>query len=87
MARKNQTATPDDRERDLQDLEVRETLEADAVPEVDTSSDEDALGRELEAHASEDIVGDVDGDDYRAGTLDPEGSDRGPYRELTGDRL
>jgi hypothetical protein len=29
----------------------------------------------------------VDGDDYRAGTLDPEGSDRGPWRELSGDRL
>lgn len=86
MARQKQTPA-EDRERELRDVEVRETLEADAVPEVDTASDEDALGREIEAHAAEEIVGDVDGDDYRAGTLDPEGTDRGPYRELTGDRL
>jgi hypothetical protein len=78
--------TPDD-DGDLLDLEAREELAADEVPEVDTASSEDELGLELEAHASEDIVGDVDGDDYRAGTLDPEGTDRGPRGELNGDRL
>jgi hypothetical protein len=68
-------ARPDDND-DLQDLEARETLAAEDVAEVETDEDDD-LARSLEAHASEDIVGDVDGDDYRAGTLDPEGSDRG----------
>lgn len=85
--RQKSVKNADDRESELRDVEVRETLEADAVPEVDTASDADDLDRELEAHATEDIVGDVDGDDYRAGTLDPEGSDRGPYRELTEEQL
>lgn len=69
------------------DLDARETLEADDVPELDAASDDDEMDRALESHASEDIVGDSDGDDYRAGTLDPEGSDRGPPGELSGDLL
>ena len=74
---------------ELIDLEARETLAADEVPEVevDTASDDADLEIALEAHAAEDIVGDVDGDDYRAGTLDPEGTDRGPRGDLTGDKL
>jgi hypothetical protein len=68
-------------------LEALETLAADEVPEVDSASGDVELDAALEAHATEEIVGDFDGDDYRAGTLDPEGTDRGPWRELTGDRL
>lgn len=70
-----------------QTLEARETLAADEVPEVELSLDDDELEANLEAHATEDIVGDVDGDDYRAGTLDPEGSDRGPWKELSGELM
>ncbi len=66
---------------DLQDLEARETLAADELPEVDSDDDGD-VAKALEAHATEEIVGDVDGDDYRAGTLDPEGSDRGGRGDL-----
>jgi len=76
-----------DDEDDLQDLEARETLAADEVPEVDAAADDEDLELTLEAHATEDIVGDVDGDDYRAGTLDPEGSDRGPRGDLVSERL
>jgi len=76
-----------DEEDDLQDLEARETLAADEVPEVDAASDDEDLELALEAHATEDIVGDVDGDDYRAGPLDPEGSDRGPRGSLGSDRF
>jgi hypothetical protein len=76
-----------DMDKDLQDIEARETLAADEVPEVDAASDDADLELSLEAHATEDIVGDVDGDDYRAGTLDPEGSDRGPRGALIGERL
>jgi hypothetical protein len=72
---------------DTVDLEAREDLASEDVPEVDAASEDLALERDVEAHATEDIVGDTDGDDYRAGTLDPEGSDRGPWRELGGDRL
>jgi len=79
-----------DEDEELADLEAREELAADEVPEVDASDDEE-LDRVIEAHAAEDIVGDVDGDDYRAGTIDPEGSDRGPRGTLgldrRGDRL
>ena len=57
------------------------------MPEVDTATDDEDLDLALEAHATEDIVGDVDGDDYRAGTLDPEGSDRGPRGELGPDAI
>ena len=74
-----------DEDKELADLEAREELAADEVPEVEASEDED-LERVLEAHAAEDIVGDVDGDDYRAGTIDPEGSDRGPRGALWKDR-
>lgn len=76
-----------DTDADLQDIEARETLAADEVPEVDAASGDDDLELALEAHATEDIVGDVDGDDYRAGTLDPEGSDRGPRGALSPERL
>ena len=76
-----------DTDSELQELEARETLAADEVPEVDTADGDDDLDLALEAHASEDIVGDVDGDDYRAGTLDPEGSDRGPRGDLSHERL
>jgi hypothetical protein len=84
--------TPDAREKrealtERQTLEARETLAADEVPEVEFAVEEDELEANLEAHATEEIVGDVDGDDYRAGTLDPEGSDRGPWNELSGERL
>lgn len=72
---------------DSLELDARETLEADDVPELDAASDDEELERAIESHASEEIVGDSDGDDYRAGTLDPEGSDRGPWGELSGDRL
>ena len=78
-------------DEELQDLEARETLAADEVPEVDAAADDDEIALTLEAHATEEIVGDVDGDDYRAGTLDPEGTDRGPrgalVSETLGDRL
>jgi hypothetical protein len=70
-----------DEASELQDLEARETLAADDVPELDTADERD-IDVALEAHATEEIVGDVDGDDYRAGTLDPEGSDRGRRGEL-----
>ncbi len=76
-----------DDDEELQDLEARETLAADEVPEVDAAADDDDLELVIEAHATEDIVGDVDGDDYRAGTLDPEGSDRGPRGALVSERL
>lgn len=76
-----------DDDEELQDLEARETLAADEVPEVDASADDEDVELSLEAHAGEDIVGDVDGDDYRAGTLDPEGSDRGPRGALGFDRI
>ncbi len=36
---------------------------------------------------AEEIIGDSDGNDYRAGTVDPDGSDRGPYRSLSTDEL
>ena len=84
------SATETRQQRDVAeqvDIEARETVAADELPEVDTASAEDDLEIALEAHATEEIVGDVDGDDYRAGTLDPEGSDRGPWSELSGDRL
>jgi len=91
MPRHNGTRQQDIRNErpDLLDLEARETLAADEVPEVevDTASDDADLEITLEAHAAEDIVGDVDGDDYRAGTLDPEGNDRGPRGDLTADKL
>jgi hypothetical protein len=89
MARDIPLAPATDRndDRELRDLEARETLAADELPEVDAASEDTALDIALEAHATEDIVGDIDGDDYRAGTLDPEGTDRGPWRELSGDRL
>jgi hypothetical protein len=45
--------------------------------ELDTSSDGDLNDVELVQRANEEIIGDVDGDDYRAGTLDPDGMDRG----------
>jgi hypothetical protein len=76
-----------DEEEELQDLEARETLAADEVPEVDAAADDEDLELALEAHATEDIVGDVDGDDYRAGTLDPEGTDRGPRGALGSERF
>lgn len=44
--------------------------------ELDTSREGD-LTDELAQRANEEIIGDVDGEDYRAGTLDPDGSDRG----------
>lgn len=86
------TATPTARQKrdaliERQTLEARETLAADEVPEVELVLEEDELEANLEAHATEEIVGDVDGDDYRAGTLDPEGSDRGPWNELSGERM
>ncbi|MET0292526.1 MAG: hypothetical protein ABW136_09200 [Steroidobacteraceae bacterium] len=82
MARK-----PELIEESQADLEARENLAADALPELDAASDDEELELALESHATEEIVGDSDGDDYRAGTLDPEGSDRGPWQELTGDHL
>lgn len=45
--------------------------------ELDTASDGDIGELELVQRANEEIIGDVDGEDYRAGTLDPDGSDRG----------
>jgi hypothetical protein len=84
MPRREEEADTSD---DLQELEARETLAADDLPEVDAAADDDDLELSLEAHATEDIVGDVDGDDYRAGTLDPEGSDRGPRGALSHERL
>ena len=83
----NAVTDPRDEDSDLLDVEARETLAADDVAEVDVASEDEELELTIEAHASEDIVSDVDGDDYRAGTLDPEGSDRGPYRELTDENL
>jgi hypothetical protein len=86
MARRGLPADPRV-DQDTVDLEAREDLAADEVPEVDAASDDLAHERELEAHATEDIVGDTDGDDYRAGTLDPEGSDRGPRSELVSEHF
>ena len=52
-----------DTDSELQELEARETLAADEVPEV-VQPTATTTWIALEAHASEDIVGDVDGDDY-----------------------
>jgi hypothetical protein len=45
--------------------------------ELDSASDGDLGDVELVQRANEEIIGDTDGEDYRAGTLDPDGSDRG----------
>jgi hypothetical protein len=67
----------DDDELDLADSEGIPTSTPDEYRlELDTSSDGDLID-ELAQRANEEIIGDVDGEDYRAGTLDPDGSDRG----------
>jgi hypothetical protein len=70
---------------DADDDEI-DSLDSEGIPtstpdehrlELDTSSDGDLADVELVQRANEEIIGDVDGDDYRAGTLDPDGMDRG----------
>ncbi len=71
-------------------IELADSFELadDDLPELDTSSTED-VGLDLEGLDSleENIIGDTDGNDYRAGTVDPDGSDRGPYKALSTDLL
>jgi hypothetical protein len=45
--------------------------------ELDSAGDGEFDDLELVQRANEEIIGDTDGEDYRAGTLDPDGSDRG----------
>lgn len=73
----------------VRSLDLAEPLDLateEDIPELDTSSGEDLEGLELAA-LEDDVFGDSDGNDYRAGTMDPDGSDRGPYDRLSLDRL
>lgn len=71
----------------LAEIEAGESIAADDVPELDAASEDAGIEQDREAHASETIIGDTNGDDYRAGTIAPDGSDRGPWEELGEDRF
>lgn len=76
-------AEPTARQPDPRD----DDTEAPGGLEIDAASEDEALEIEQQARAAEEIIGDTDGDDYRAGTVDPESADRGPWSELSGERL
>ena len=70
-------------------LDLAEPLELSSeedIPELDTAASEELEDLDL-AGLEDDVFGDSEGNDYRAGTMDPDGSDRGPYKTLSLDRL
>jgi hypothetical protein len=82
-ARSYQGEAPD---TDLEDDDDLDIANSEGLPnatkdeftlELDSSSDDDLNDLDIAQRANEEIIGDVDGEDYRAGTIDPDGSDRG----------
>ncbi|MEO7773347.1 MAG: hypothetical protein ABIT36_09215 [Steroidobacteraceae bacterium] len=69
----------DDDELDMADYDgIPSSTPDESTLELDTGSDGDLADLEIMQRANEEIIGDTGGEDYRAGTVDPDGSDRGP---------